>query len=134
MGLAVKLLGWLEWIAFAVSLVPILGVAAFLTKPCRIDHAEAVANARGEVAEAQIRDCAILGSAAEFRISLRLAEASDFTPLVYYDPVSNVELRWGDDDHLNVGLGKAKWLTPQIGHLGHVKISYTYSGAGPSLE
>lgn len=45
-----------------------------------------------------------------------------------------LELRWLDDDHLNVDLGKAKWLTPQIDHLGHVKISYTYSGAEPSLE
>ena len=88
-------------------------------------------NARGDVTEDQIIDCATLGSAAEFR---ELAEAADFVTLVYYDSVSNVELRWLDDDHLNVDLGKAKWLTPQIDHLGHVKISYTYSGAEPSLE
>jgi hypothetical protein len=50
--------------------------------------------------ENQIRDCAVL---AEFRVSLRLAEASD------------------DDDHLSVDLGKVKWLTPQIGQLGRIK-------------
>lgn len=135
------MLGWFEWIAFAASLVPILGVAAFLyawmplfTRPCHIDHGETAMNARGDVTEDQIIDCATLGSAAEFRVSLQLAEAADFVTLVYYDSVSNVELRWLDDDHLNVDLGKAKWLTPQIDHLGHVKISYTYSGAEPSLE
>ncbi len=76
----------------------------------------------------------MLGSAAEFRVSLRLAEALDFTPLVYYDSVSNIHLRWLDDDHLSVELGEVKWLTPQILHLGRVTISYTYSGAEPSLE
>jgi hypothetical protein len=101
---------------------------------CHIDHAEAVANARGDVTENQIRDCAVLGSAAELRVSPRLAEASDFTPLVYYDSVSNIHLRWLDDDHVSVDLGKVKWLTPQISQLGHVKINYTYSGAEPSLE
>jgi hypothetical protein len=136
-----KLLRWLEWIAFAASLVPILGVATFLyawmplfTRPCHIDHGEMAKNARGDVTEDQIIDCAILGSAAEFRVSLQLAEASDFIPLVYYDSVSNIHLRWLDDDHVSVDLGEVKWLTPQIHQLGRVTISYTYSGAEPSLE
>jgi hypothetical protein len=43
-------------------------------------------------------------------------------------------LRWIDDKNLSVDLGKVTWLTPQIDHLGHVKISYSYSGAEPSLE
>ena len=43
-------------------------------------------------------------------------------------------LRWIDDDHVSVGLGKVTWLTPQFGQLGHVKISYTYSGAESSLD
>ncbi|MGI8568431.1 MAG: hypothetical protein ACR2KT_04875 [Methylocella sp.] len=41
---------------------------------------------------------------------------------------------WFDDDHMNVDLGEVIWVTPQIGHLGRVKISYTYSSAEPSLE
>ena len=135
-----KLLLWLEWVAFAASLAPVLGVAAFLcawmplTRSCHIDHAEAARNALGDVTENQIIDCAVLGSAAEFRVSLQLAKAADFVTLVYYYPVSNIHLRWLDDDHLNVDLGKAKWLTPQIDQLGHVKIAYIYSGAEPSLE
>ncbi|MGH6838387.1 MAG: hypothetical protein ACREDT_06240 [Methylocella sp.] len=135
-----KFLRWLEWIAFVASLISILGVATFVyawlpffTRPCHIDHAEEADNSRGDVAEDQIRDCALLGSAAEFRVSFRFAAASDFIPLVYYDPVSNIHLQWLDDDHLNVDLGEVKWLTPQIGHLGRVKISYAYSGAEPSL-
>ncbi|MGO8845909.1 MAG: hypothetical protein ACLQFI_11370 [Methylocella sp.] len=136
-----RLLHGVEWIAFAASLVPIFGVAAFLyawmpllTRPCHIDRGEAVANARGDVTEDQIRDCAVLGSAAEFRVSLRLATASDFTTLVYYDSVSNINLHREDDDHLSVDLGEVTWLTPQINHLGRVTISYSYSGAEPSLE
>jgi hypothetical protein len=43
-------------------------------------------------------------------------------------------LRWLDEVHLSVNLGEVTWLTPQIDHLGRVKISYTYSGAEPSLE
>ena len=88
-----KAVCWLEWIAFSARLVRILGIAVFVyawmllfTRPCHIGHAEAVANARGDVTEDQIIDCAVLGSAAEFRVSLRLAEASDFTPFVYAEP------------------------------------------------
>ena len=105
-----------------------------LTRPCHIDHGVAVANACGDVTENQIRDCAILGSAPEFRVSLQLATASDFTTLVYYDSVSNINLHWEDADHLSVDLGEVTWLTPQINHLGRVTISYSYSGAEPSLE
>jgi hypothetical protein len=43
-------------------------------------------------------------------------------------------LRWLNDDQLNVELGEVTCLSPQIGQLGHVKISYSYSGAEPSLE
>jgi hypothetical protein len=43
-------------------------------------------------------------------------------------------LRWIDDKNLNVDLGEVKWLAPQIDHLDPIKISYTYSGAEPSLE
>ena len=35
---------------------------------------------------------------------------------------------------LSVDLGEVTWLTPQINHLGRVTISYSYSGAEPSLE
>ncbi len=138
---AMKILRWFEWIAFAASLVPIFSLAAFIhawmpvfTRPCHVDHAEAVTHARGDVTEDQIRDCAVLGSAPEFRVRLRLASASDFTALVYYDSVSNINLHWEDADHLSVDLGEVTWLTPQINHLGRVTISYSYSGAEPSLE
>ncbi|MGB6177080.1 MAG: hypothetical protein WBF43_12265, partial [Methylocella sp.] len=57
--------------------------------------------------------------------------------LVRYEPGNDQDapvLRWLDADHLSVDLGEVTWLTPQIAHLGHVKITYTYSGAEPSLE
>jgi hypothetical protein len=108
-----------------------------LIKPCMIAHGNFARNGRGDFVEDQVRDCAIIGSAAEDRIGLKLAGAQGFIALVYYDqgpkPREPV-LRWIDDDHLSVDLGELKWLTPQIRYLGHVEITYTYSGAEPSLE
>jgi hypothetical protein len=143
-----KILRWLEWIAFAASALILLniayGVGTFiyvfgpdLIKPCMLAHGNFAKNGRGDFVEDQVRDCAIIGSAAEDRIDLRLANTEAMIALVYYDqgpkPREPV-LRWLDDDRLSVDLGDVKWLTPQIGHLGHVKISYSYNGAEPSLE
>jgi hypothetical protein len=145
---AMKILRWLEWIAFAASAIILLpiayGAGSFiyvfgpdLIKPCMIAHGNFARNGRGDFVEDQVRDCAIIGSAAEDRIGLKLAGAQGFIALVYYDqgpkPREPV-LRWIDDDHLSVDLGELKWLTPQIRYLGHVEITYTYSGAEPSLE
>ncbi|HXN88699.1 MAG TPA: hypothetical protein VN890_05015 [Methylocella sp.] len=143
-----RLFVWFEWTAFAASTLIILyiayGVGVFLyvfgpdlVKPCMIAHGNFAKNGRGDLVEAQTRDCAIIGSAAEDRIGLRLADTEDFIALVYYDQGPNLRepgLRWADDDHLSVDLGEVTWLTPQIDHLGRVTISYTYSGAEPSLE
>jgi hypothetical protein len=143
-----KILRWLEWIAFAASALILLniayGVGTFiyvfgpdLIKPCMLAHGNFAKNGRGDFVEDRVRDCAIIGSAAEDRIGLRLANTEAMIALVYYDqgpkPREPV-LRWLDDDRLSVDLGEVNWLTPQIGQLGHVKISYTYSGAEPSLE
>jgi hypothetical protein len=139
-----KLLRWVEWSAFAVSALLILyvayGVAVFLyvfgpdlVKSCDIAHGNSAENGRGDLVEDQVRDCAIIGSAAEDRIGLKLADAKDF--VVYYDfrPKSHEPIfRWLGDDHLDVDLGEVTWLTPQIDRLGRIRI--TYSGAEPSLE
>jgi hypothetical protein len=109
----------------------------YLINPCTIAHGNFAKNGRGDLVEDQVRDCAIIGSAAEDRISLTLADTEDFIALVYFNQGPNLHepgLRWLDDDHVSVDLGKVESLTPQISQLGHVKISYTYSGAEPSLE
>ncbi len=101
-----------------------------------IAHGNFAKNERGDLVERQVRDCAIIGSAAEDRIGLTLADTEDFIAWVYFDQGLNLHepgLLWLDD-HLSVDLGKVTRLTPQIDHLGHVKISYSYSGAEPSLE
>jgi hypothetical protein len=57
--------------------------------------------------------------------------------LIYYESAqirNTPVLRWNDDKNLSVDLGQVTWLTPQISQLGRVTISYTYSGAEPSLE
>jgi hypothetical protein len=143
-----NLFRWFEWIAFAASALILLyvayGVGAFLyafgpdlIKPCMIAHGNSAKNGRGDLVEDQVRDCAIIGSAEEDRIGLRLADTEDFSALVYYHQGPNLHepvLHWLDDDHVSVELGKVTWLTPQISDFGHVKISYTYSGAELSLE
>ena len=71
------------------------------------------------------------------RLGLHLSDETGDTVLVYYEPRNNQDapaLRWTDDQNLNVDLGEVTWLTPQISHLGHVTISYSYRGAEPSLE
>jgi hypothetical protein len=101
-----------------------------------IAHRNFAKNGRGDLVEDQTRDCAIIGSAAEDRMGLGLADTEDFIALVYYDQGPNSRepvLLWLADDHVSVDLGKVKWLTPQISQLGHVKINCSYSGAKPSL-
>jgi hypothetical protein len=143
-----KLFVWLEWAAFAASAIILLRVTYWvgtilyvfgpaLVNPCMIAHGNFAKNGRGDLVEEQVRDCAIIGSAAEDRIGLMLAGKVDFIALVYFDQGPNMHepgLRWLDDKNLNVDLGKVTWITPQISQLGHVTISYTYTGAEPSLE
>jgi hypothetical protein len=145
---AMKLLRWFEWAAFAASALILLfvayGVGTFiyvfwprLINPCEIAHGHSAKNERDDLAEYQVRDCAIIGSAAEERIGLKLADARDFVALVYCGPGPKTTVpvfSWQDEDHLSVDLGEVDWLTPQIRQLGHVTISYAYSGAEPSLE
>jgi hypothetical protein len=91
-----KILRWLEWIAFAASALILLniayGVGTFiyvfspdLIKPCMLAHGNFAKNGRGDFVEDQVRDCAIIGSAAEDRIDLRLANTEAMIALVYYD-------------------------------------------------
>lgn len=139
-----KLLVWLEWTAFVASAFFRLhvanGVATFMYlfgvdpfEPCVIAHGNFAKNGRGDLVEGQARVCSIFSS--EDRIGLMLADKGDFIALVYYGPNSREPgLRWLDDDHVSVDLGEVTWLTPQFSQLGHVTISYTYSGAEPSLE
>jgi hypothetical protein len=141
-----RLLPWLEWTAFAASALFLLRVAnevgTFLYlfgvdqfEPCMIAHGNFAKNGRGDLVEGQARVCSIFSS--EDRIGLTLADTEDVIALVYYDQGPNLHepgLRWLDDDHVSVDLGEVTRLTPQISQLGHVKITYTYSGAEPSLE
>ncbi|MDQ6702682.1 MAG: hypothetical protein M3Z96_06045 [Pseudomonadota bacterium] len=136
---------WLEWIAFAASSAVILyaSFAAFdYTLGPGFDNCVSARNApvakeRGVRAEAMARYCTFFGVPNERRLGLHLSDDSGDFVLVTYELRNERDApvpRWLDDDHLNVDLGQVTWLTPQIDHLGHVKISYTYSGAEPSLE
>jgi hypothetical protein len=135
----------IEWIAFAASSAVVLyaGFAAFVyaldtgMDNCVKTSEVPVANERGVKAEAMARFCAFIGLPNEKRLGLHLSQESEDAVLVYYEPRNNRDvpiLRWLDNDHLSVDLGEVTWLTPQISQLGHIKISYTYSGTEPSLE
>jgi hypothetical protein len=96
-----------------------------------------VANGRGIFVKAMARYCAAIGLPYERRLGLHLSDEKGDAVLVYYEPRNNRDdpvLRWIDAQNLHVDLGEVKWLTPPIGKLGRVKISYIYSGAAPSLE
>jgi hypothetical protein len=143
-----KLLRWFEWIAFAASALLLLYVAyvagtsiyalgSKLINPCDMAYGNSAENGRGDVLEGQTRDCALIGSAAQDRIGFKLADEEDFVALVYYGMAAKARepaFSWVDDDHLTVDLGEVDWLTPQIRQRGHVTISFTYSGAAPTLE
>jgi hypothetical protein len=135
----------IEWIAFAASSAVIL-YASFAAFDCTmgpgLDNCASargapVTSERGIRAEAMARYCTFFGVPNEKRLGLRLSNRSGDFLLVRYEPRNDQDapvLRWIDDKNLSVDLGEVTWLTPQIDHLGHVKISYTYSGAEPSLE
>jgi hypothetical protein len=133
----------LEWSAFMASSAVILCFAAFVYTSgpgmdnCMNAREAQVVNGRGILAEAMARYCAAIGLPNETRLGLHLTDESGDAVLVYYEPQANRDppvLRWVDAQNLSVDLGKVKWLTPPIGHLGRVTISYSYSGAEPSLE
>ncbi|MGH6837873.1 MAG: hypothetical protein ACREDT_03570 [Methylocella sp.] len=140
-----KTLRALDWITLTASSVIILfaGVVALdfasdvgFDKCVNASQAP-VAKERGILAAAMARWCAFAGMPNETRLGLHLSDESADTVLVTYEPQNNRAppvLRWVDAKNLRVDLGEVKWLTPPIGHLGHVTISYTYSGAEPSLE
>jgi hypothetical protein len=137
----------IEWIAFAASSAVILLYAGFAAfdyvllgtgqDNCVNARKAPVADERGVRAEARARFCDLIGWPNEKRLGLHLSDDSGDSVLVFYEPRNDRDtpvLRWLDNDHVSVDLGEVKWLTPQIGQLGHVKISYSYSGAEPSLE
>lgn len=140
-----KLRDPIEWIAFAASSAVIVyaGFAAFdyALGPgldyCERTREARVSDARSIAAKVMARICAATGLPNERRLGLHLADQSGDAVLVYYEPQNNrvaPAFHWLDEDHLHVDLGEVTWLTPQITELGHITISYRYSGAGPSLE
>ncbi|HEY4848552.1 MAG TPA: hypothetical protein VIH87_12370 [Methylocella sp.] len=127
----------IEWIAFAVSTAVILyaGYAAFdYTLGPGFDNCVSardtpVTSERGVRAEAMARYCTFFGVPNERRLGLRLSDDSGDSVLVYYESRNHRDapvLRRLDEVHVSLDLGEVTWLSPQIDHLGHVKISYTY--------
>jgi hypothetical protein len=93
-----------------------------------------LANARGDVAEITVHGC-ILGIVnRQYRIRVRLANSSTAKLIVRFKPRDTPALHWLDADRLQADLGQVVSLSPQIEQVGPVHVTFTYSGAEPSLD
>jgi hypothetical protein len=91
-------------------------------------------NGRGDVAEIAVRGCVLGLFNRQYRIRVRPAGGSPAKIVVRFKPKGLPALRWLDVDHLEAVLGDVRSLTPQIAQAGAVHVTFTYSGANPSLD
>jgi len=89
---------------------------------------------RGDVAEITVHGC-LLGLVNR-QYLLRVRPAGDVSGklLVRFKPKDSPALHWLDDDRLQLDLGRVSAISPQIEKAGPVQVTFTYSGADPSLD
>jgi hypothetical protein len=93
-----------------------------------------LANARGDVAEIAVRGC-ILGLVnRQYFVRVRPAGSASAKLVVRFKPREQPALQWLDDDRLQADLGEVTSISPQIEQAGPVHITFTFSGADPSLD
>ncbi len=109
-------------------------LAAWPIPACSEWPKSSLANARGDVAEITVHGC-LLGLVNR-QYLLRVRPAADVSGklLVRFKPKDSPALRWLDDDRLQVDLGRVSAISPQIEKAGPVQVTFTYSGADPSLD
>jgi hypothetical protein len=93
-----------------------------------------LANAQGDVAEIAIRGCVLGLFNRQYLIRVRPANASSAKLVVRFKPKEPPALHWLAAGRLQAGLGKVVFLSPQIEQVGPVHVTFTYSGAKPSLD
>jgi len=93
-----------------------------------------LANARGDVAEIAVRGCVLGLINRQYFVRVRPADGSPAKLAVRFKPKERPALRWLDDGRLLADLGRVSALSPQIEQIGQVHVTFTYSGANPSLD
>jgi hypothetical protein len=93
-----------------------------------------LANARGDVAEIAVRGCILGLINRQYFVRVRPAGSASANLVVRFKPKDSPVLHWLDDDRLKVDLGRVSALSPQIEQVGQVHVTFTYSGADPSLD
>ncbi len=91
------------------------------------------ANARGDAARAEKKNCFLFAAFVNTSISLQLHDANGISPkktlidFEFADNAGDPILRWVDDNTLSVDLGKVYWVSSRFTRWGQVRIIYTYS-------
>jgi hypothetical protein len=93
-----------------------------------------VRNSRGDAAEISVHGCIFGFFTREYRVRVRPGDGSSAKLVVRFKPQESPVLYWRDDEHLLVDLGQVTSLSPQIHQAGPVRITFTSSGANPSLD
>jgi hypothetical protein len=88
----------------------------------------------GGFCQITVRGCILGLINRRYQIRLRPAGSSTAKLLVRFKPKDSPVLHWRDDDRLQVDLGEVISLSPQIEQAGLVHVTFTYSGANPSLD
>jgi hypothetical protein len=93
-----------------------------------------LANARGDVAEITVHGCIFGLVNRQYFVRVRPANDSSAKLVVRFKPKDAPVLHWLDDDRLQADLGRVSAISPQIDQAGPVRVTFTYSGADPSLD
>ncbi|MGA9487820.1 MAG: hypothetical protein WBV25_12215, partial [Methylocella sp.] len=89
---------------------------------------------RGDVAEITVHGCLLGLVNRQYLVRVRPAGDVSGKLLVRFKPKDSAALHWLDDDRLQVDLGRVSAISPQIEKAGPVQVTFTHSGAGPSLD
>ncbi|MGH6868718.1 MAG: hypothetical protein ACREDA_07605 [Methylocella sp.] len=93
-----------------------------------------LANARGDVAEIAVHGCVFGLVNRQYLVRVRPAGGLPAKLVVRFKPRESPSLHWLDDNRLQVDLGQVRSLSPQIDQVGPVHVTFTFSGADPSLD
>lgn len=89
-------------------------------------------NTRGDRAEGIIETCTLIGTVANYYVTLQIHIYPRFyatKTLIGYSPVGDRDpiLRWADDSTLTVNLGRVYWVSPHIERVDDIRVIYNYT-------
>ncbi|MGH6853698.1 MAG: hypothetical protein ACREDJ_11000 [Methylocella sp.] len=93
-----------------------------------------LANARGDVAEIAVHGCLLGLVNRQYLVRVRPAGGADAKLVARFKPKGWPSLHWLDNDRLQADLGEVTSVSPQIDQAGLVHVTFTFSGADPSLD